>query len=62
MVTNLTSIPEDKGLFPGLTQWLKDSVLLWLWCRLTAVALMGPLAWELPYAAGVAQKKKKTNK
>ena len=24
---------EDSGLIPGLTQWFKDLVLLWLWCR-----------------------------
>ena len=23
---------------------------MWLWCRLAAVALIQPLAWELPYA------------
>ena len=25
-----------------------DPVLLWLWCRLAAAALVQPLAWELP--------------
>ena len=30
-----------------------------LWCRLTAAAPTQPLAWELPYAVGVALKKKK---
>ena len=34
-------------------------VLLWLWCRLAAVALIGPIAWEPPYAAGAALKRKK---
>ena len=36
----------------------------WLWCRLAAAAPIPPLAWELPYAAGVALKSKKikTNK
>ena len=27
-LTNLTSIHEDTGLIPGLTQWDKDLVLL----------------------------------
>ena len=33
-----------------------DPVLLWLWHRPAAVALIQPLAWELPYAAGTALK------
>ena len=33
--------------------------LLWLWCRLAAAAPILPLAWEPPYATGVALKKKK---
>ena len=37
-----------------------DLVLLWLWCRLAATAPIQPLAWELPYATGVALKSKKT--
>ena len=39
-----------------------DPTLLWLWCRLAFAALIRPLAWELPYAAGVALKKKKKKK
>ena len=38
-------------------------MLLWLWYRLAAVALILPLAWELPYAEGAALKSKaKQNK
>ena len=33
--------------------------MLWLWRRLAAVALIGPLAREPPYAAGAALKGKK---
>ena len=35
-----------------------DPPLLWLWCRLAAVALIRPLAWEPPYATGTALKNK----
>ena len=41
-----------------------DPELLWLWRRPVAAALIQPLAWEPPYAAGAAQenaKKKKKN-
>ena len=36
-----------------------DLALLWLWCRPEATASVGPLAWEPPYAAGVALKGQK---
>jgi len=39
-----------------------DQVLLWLWCRLAAVALIRPLAWETPYAMGAALKKQNKTK
>ena len=40
-----------------------DLVLLWLWRRLAAIALIRPLAWEPPYAVGVdLEKTKKTKK
>ena len=35
-----------------------DLALLWLQCRLAALGPIGPLAWELPYAMGVALKSK----
>ena len=39
-----------------------DPAFLWLWYRPAAVALIGLLAWELPYGAGAALKKKKKKK
>jgi len=39
-----------------------DPELLWLWCRLAATTPIGPLAWEPPYAAGVALEKTKKKK
>ena len=34
-------------------------ILPWLWCMPAAAALIQPLAWELPYAAGEALKSNK---
>ena len=39
-----------------------DLAWLWLWCKQAASALIQPLAWEFPYAVGVALKKKKEEK
>ena len=36
-----------------------DLTLLWLWYRPGDAALIGPLAWELPYATGTVVKKQK---
>ena len=54
-VTNPTSIQENVGSIPGLTQWVKDLVLQWH----RPAALIQSLAWELPYAAGAALKSRK---
>ena len=40
-------------------RWGPDPVLLWLWHRLAAVAL---IAWERPYAMSVPLKSKKKKK
>ena len=74
---NPTRNHEVVGSIPGLAQWEgssvamscgvgcrrgSDPVLLWLWHRLMATALIGPLAWEPPYAAGAAQEIAKRQK
>ena len=44
----------SRGLIGG-----SDTTLLWMWCRLAAVAPIQTLDWELLYAAGVAPTSKK---
>ena len=36
--------------------------MLWLWRRPAAIALIGPLAWELPYVTDAALKRQKIPK
>ena len=63
METNPTGNYEVLGSIPGLSQWVKDLALLWLWCRPTAAAPVQPLAWEFPYATvGVTIQRTTTTK
>ena len=39
-----------------------DSDMALLWLKLAAAALIRPIAWELPYATGVALTSKKKKK
>ena len=39
-----------------------DPALLWLWCRLAAIALIQPLPGKPPYAVDAALKKTKRQK
>ena len=66
LTTQLVSTKMQVQLNPALTHWVKDPVLLqaaaqvvdvaWIWhcCGVVHVGpRLRPLAWELPYAAGV---------
>ena len=73
-----TTIHKDVCLIPVLTQWVKGSSVavscgvgcrcslepMWLWQMPAHIAQIQPLAWELPYAAGMVlkRKKKRTNR
>ena len=65
---------EDEGSIPGFSQCVKDLELLQAAAQIadalgsgvavvvaqaTAAAQIQPLTWKLPYAAGVAVKRKK---
>ena len=53
-LTDPTRNHEVVGSTPGLTQWVEDLVLLWLWHGPAAAAPVTPLAWKSPCAADVA--------
>ena len=68
-----TNIHGDVGSIPGLLSGIamrcgvghslsSDTALLLLWHRPVAAALIQSLAWELPYAVGMALKKTKKKK
>ena len=59
-LTDLTGNHGVVGSVPGLAQWVKDLVLLWLWHR--PVATARPLAWEPPCATGAALERTKRPK
>ena len=70
-LTNLTGIHEVQSLasLSGLRiqcclghRCGSDPALLWPWHRLVATALIGLLAWEPPYAMGVALQREKDKK
>ena len=74
-LTNPTGNHEVVGSIPGLAQWViamsggvghrrsSDLVLLWLWHRLAATALIRPLAWEASICRRSGSRKgKKTKK
>ena len=49
---------RSRALLSGLRIWCCRE----LWCRPAAAALILPLAWEIPYAAGAALKKAEKKK
>ena len=61
-LTSETSIHEDMGLFPGLTQWVKDPALSLLWLGLLLWLRFNSWPGELPHSSGVAKTGKKKKK
>ena len=50
-------IQRSRELQRRSNMW-SDPELLWLWCRRAVAALIRSLAWELPYPASAAVKKR----
>ena len=53
-IPGLTQWVKDPAIHVSLSYGVRhrhgsDPTSLWLWCRLAAVALIQPLAWELPH-------------
>ena len=64
-VQSLASLSEGSGIAVSCGVGCRrssDPMLLWLRCRPVATALIGPLAWEPPYAAEAALEKAKRQK
>ena len=58
-VKNLTAVTQVMGSIPSLLQWVKGSGIAAAVAWVTAAAQIQSLAWEIPYAAGAAIKKKR---
>ena len=52
-------VKHCSELWCRLQMELRSDIAVAVWRRLAAAAQIPPLAWELPYAAGVALGKKK---
>ena len=56
-LTSLSGLRSGIATSYGVGHRCSLDLVLWLWCRLAAAALIQPLAWELPYASKYSPKK-----